>query len=131
MAVPAADALGKAWSLAAGRLQTAASDPQRRGLLKALGAAKLDGAPSLSAAQLAGTYGAFPNAVVVTAGGDGTLDLQQQQPDSAEIPLVREGGDRYRPAAFSSGFSMTFVFRGGKIDLLKSDPRESLLLPKQ
>lgn len=127
----AAEALGKAWAAAAERLRAAATDPQRQALLDALSRAKLDGPPALSSGQLAGTYGATSNVVQVVVNASGTVLLEQQQPYPAEIALTREGGDRYRPAMFSSGFSLIFLSQDGKIELLHSDPRGASVLQKQ
>lgn len=128
---PAAEALGRAWAAAAERLKAGESDLQRRAVLEALSLARLDGAASLQAAQLAGTYGTFPNAVTITVNERGEICQDQKQPYPAEISLVREGGDRYRPAVFSAGFSMTFVSRDGKVEVVRSDPRGSSILQKQ
>ena len=122
VAVPAAEAFGKAWSLAADRLRRSESDPQRQAVLGVLAVARLSGPPGIPGAQLAGTYAAG-SAQVTVAEKSGKLYL-------GDVPLESEGGDRYRPAVFSAGFSLTFVFNAGRLQMLRADPRGSSVLEK-
>lgn len=134
--VSASQAFGIAWSLAAQRLSESAPpdtfDPQHLAILQALAVAKLDGNSSLSTTQLAGTYlgpNGTPQVTIIEKNGQ--LLIDQHQPFSAQIPLIPEGGDRYRPATFSAGFSLTFVVKDGQIGVLRSDLRGSMLLGKE
>lgn len=130
--VPPAEALARAWSMAADRLKANALDPQRRALLDVLSLAKLGGSPGLRSDEIAGTYGPVgAGAQVTILNKNGRLYLEQHQPYSAEIALIQEDGDRYRPAIFSSGFSMIFISNNGKVELLRADPRGSSILEKQ
>lgn len=124
---PAAGALGKAWSLAAAHLASGASDPRTRGICDLLASATLDGEPSLTAAQIAGTYGAPPGRQITIVQRNGKLYLDAP----TQLELVPSGGDRYRPAMFSEAFALTFAASNRQVELLRSDPRGAMILKKQ
>jgi len=134
--VPADDALAKAWSLALVRLSGNAADHQTRTFLEALSAAKLDGEPTLSSAQLAGRYAAKSgDPTMLITQNDGKLYGHESYSDGevADIAFRSLGGDRYAPIGFPDGFSLTFAEREGKIELvqLRPPPMDSSLLQKQ
>jgi hypothetical protein len=119
--IPADEAFGEAWSLAAGRLQANSTNPRTRDLLDALSRAKLEGAASIAGAQLAGHYVSVhggPQITIVDNAGE--LSYRQQLPVKADIPLVWRGGNRYR---IDGGFSLTFFRRNGKIEVLQVMPQ--------
>ena len=127
--VPAGEALGKAWSLAAERLKAATTNPQRRLLFDALSLAKLEGSPTLTPAQLAGRYsmkGGGPVFTIIERGGN--LYYQVSNPFRAEVPLVPSGGNRYNLNGVP-GHSMTFFMKNGKIEMLPLLPNIFLHTP--
>lgn len=131
VSVPADEALGKAWSLAAGILRKNATNPRAGDLLDALSRAKLAGTRSIPAPRLVGVYVSVhggPRANI--AERNGSLDYTQRFPSKARLRLVWRGGDRYR---LDGGFSMTFFRKDGKVELLEimPQPMESFVLEKE
>lgn len=131
--VPAGQALAKAWSLAADELKRHATDPAARDALAAIAQAKLDGSPSLTHAQIVGTYARTGGRAL--AGGsripisekDGMLHQEQVLfrsgvREARDTALVPAGGDRFVPQGSAYGSSsLTFFADGGKLKLLKVD----------
>lgn len=130
--VPASDALGKAWSLAAAKLAASASDPQQQqAVLDALAASKLSGETSLTAEQVAGRYGAPGKPQFQIVAKEGRLYYRQQQPYAADFTLTAAGGDHYRLDEFPDGFSMTFFMRDGKVLMMPVLPGTHMSMPVQ
>lgn len=117
--VPADQAFAKARSLALDRLSARASDPQTRTFLEALASAKLDGQATLLNAQLVGTYSSKSGTASVTiTESDGKLCERSEDDGARNIILRSLGGDRYAPDDLPSGFSLTFVVRDRKVELV-------------
>ncbi len=129
--VPASEALGKAWSLAAEKLAAIASDPAQQTLLSALAAARLSGEPSLTAEQAAGVYGAPGKPQFEVVVKDGRLYYRQRQPYPADFALTAAGGDHYRLDEFPDDFSMTFFMRDGKVQMIPMLPGIHMSTPVQ
>ena len=121
--VPADQAFAKARSLALDRLSASTSDPQTQTFLEALASAKLDGQATLLNAQLVGTYSSKSGTPSVTiTESDGKL-CQRREDDGAQNIILRSlGGDRYAPDGLPSGFSLTFVVRDRKVELVLVRP---------
>lgn len=124
--VPAGQALDKAWALAIEKIEESTTDPQTKAWLDAFSTAKLSGTPTLSTAELVGTYssgiGFIPVSIIEKPDG---LYRQLRRPGATiDARLVPEGGDRYSLDGFPYGYSpMTFVKLNGKIDLLLNEPQ--------
>lgn len=131
--VPAEQAFAKARSLALDRLRASAADPQTRIFLEALALADLDGQPTLPNTQLVGTYTARSGSPSVTIiESDGKLCQRREDTGIQNIILRSLGGDRYSPDGLPIGFSLTFVLRDRKVELvLVRPPLEPSVLQKQ
>ena len=134
--VSANEALAKAWSLALIRVSANASSPETRTILEALASAKLDGEPTLSSAQIVGRYASKSgDPTMLITQNDGKLYGHESYADGevADIAFRSLGGDRYAPAGFPDGFSLTFVERDAKVEVvqLRPPPMDSSLLQKQ
>ncbi len=127
--VPASDALGKAWSLAAERLEESTSDPQQQATLAALAEAKLSGEPSLTAKQVAGVFGAPARPQFEIVAKNERLYYRQHQPYAADFALTPAGGDHYLLDEFPDGFSMTFLMKDEKVELMPVLPGIQLSKP--
>ena len=125
----ASDALGEAWSLAAARLAASASDPLSQQVLRALAEAKLSGPPSLSTEQVAGEYGAPGTPRFEIVAKEGRVFYRQRQPNPIDFALTADGGDHYRLSEFPDGFSITFLVKDGKMQLLPVLPGIHLSMP--
>lgn len=117
--VPVDQALAKGRSLALDRLSANASDPQTRTLLEALASAKLDGQATLLNAQLVGAYSSKSGTASVTiTESDGKLCEHREDDEAQNIILRSLGGDRYAPDGLPDSFSLTFVVRDRKVELV-------------
>jgi hypothetical protein len=135
VSAPAEQALATAWSLAVKSLKTNANDPLTQAWLQGFSQAKLTGDPSLVSAELAGQYvskrGGGPAVPVNIIEKKGKLYVQMLSARGVQdVALVSTGGDRYQPAWFPGGFSLTFVKLDGKVQLLKQYPGRLTILEK-
>jgi hypothetical protein len=131
--VPAEQAFAKARSLALDRLRASAANPQTRTFLEALASAHLDGQATLSDAQLVGIYAAKSGSPSVTiVESEGKLCQRREDSGIQNIVLRSLGGDRYAPNGLPIGFSLNFVLRDHKVELvLVRPPLEPSVLQKQ
>ncbi len=127
--VPAGEALGKAWSLAAGRLAASASDPRSLAVLRTLAAAKLSGPPSLTPGQITGQYGRSGGPQFEIEAKDGRLYCRQHQPSPVDFAPRTAGGDHYRLDQLPDGFSMTFLMKDDRVELMPVLPGIHLSVP--
>lgn len=117
--VPANESFARARSIALDRLSANATDPQARIFLEALSLANLDGQATLLNAQLVGTYTSKSGSPSVTiTESDGKLCQRREENGTQNVILRSLGGDRYAPAGLPSGFSLTFVVRDRKVELV-------------
>jgi retinol-binding protein 3 len=131
--VPPEQALGKAWSLAADKLRQQTTDRTMKDVLEAISLAKLDGAPSLTPAQIAGAYlpvsgQTAPDGAPVRIFEKGGALNQRRSfvlsgvRETRDVPLVPAGGDRFAPQGAPYGSSsLTFFVEDGTVRCLQID----------